>query len=336
MALLAVAALYHFGRLEHLETLQSRLHELLTQHYLRGTLLIAEEGINGTIAGERPLLEQCLTEIRSVTGFTDLEVKWSHATRQPFGRTKVRIRPEIVTLGASRSSPHDGVGTYVEAGDWDALIADPTVLLIDARNDYEVRIGSFPRALNPKTQSFRELPDFLERTVGNHPEQRVAMFCTGGIRCEKASAYLKQRGFSEVFHLKGGILKYLEHIPAETSSFRGDCFVFDERVAVGNGLVERDVVLCAGCGQPLTVGNRAHPAYIEGECCEFCALRRAQELKSQKPTVTRFIAITLRAFRRPQASHTLCVPGARVCQQTRRMPGRRHQKRRHLCSRRPR
>lgn len=229
-----VAALYHFTRFADPAALQGPLLALCEAQGVRGTLLLAEEGINGTIAGPAEGVDAVLAHIRVLPGCAALEVKFSAADTMPFHRTKVRLKREIVTMGEPLVDPTDP-GTYVDPADWNALIADPGTVLIDTRNDYEVAVGTFDGAVDPETRSFREFPGWFrahrdELLAGT---KRVAMFCTGGIRCEKATAFLKAEGVPDVFHLKGGILKYLEEVPAEQSAWRGECFVFDERVAVG-------------------------------------------------------------------------------------------------------
>jgi len=245
---IVVAALYKFTPLDDLEAIQNLLLAAARCASVRGTLLIAPEGINGTVAGSRAGIDALLTAIRALPGCADLKHKESHADSPPFGRMKVRIKREIVTMGVPDLDPSANAGAYIEPADWNALISDPDVVLIDARNDYEYDIGSFAGAINPETASFGELPDWLRRNLKANPETKVAMFCTGGIRCEKSTAYLKSLGFREVYHLKGGILKYLEEIPTAESLWQGACFVFDERVSVGHGLAIGPHRLCRTCG----------------------------------------------------------------------------------------
>jgi UPF0176 protein len=271
MSNVTVAAVYQFARLDDLVTLQPLLRALLVQHQLLGTLLIAHEGINGTIAGARADLDRGLEAIRHAAALGPLDVKWSTAARQPFRRAKVRIKQEIVSMGVADIDPLAAVGTYVEPHEWNALIADPNVVLVDARNHYEVRIGTFPTASDPKTNSFRELPAYLDQVRADYPNRKIAMFCTGGIRCEKASAYLRANGHDDVYHLRGGILRYLEQVPAAESAFIGSCFVFDERVAVDTGLALTDVTMCEPCGAPLTAEDRASYTEQLGKHCIYCA-----------------------------------------------------------------
>ncbi|MCX5493229.1 rhodanese-related sulfurtransferase [Kaistia dalseonensis] len=238
-----VAALYQFVSLPDHQALQAPLLELCSGLGIKGTLLIAEEGINGTIAGTAEAIDGFLAALGSdpIYGgrFGAMEIKFSGAVTMPFKRLKVKLRDEIVTLGKPQVDPTRRVGTYVEPEDWNALISDPDVLLIDTRNRFEVEMGSFAGAVDPETRKFSQFPEFVSRTLDPGKHKRVAMFCTGGIRCEKASSYLLAEGFEEVFHLKGGILKYLETVPEEESLWRGECFVFDERIALGHGLVQR-------------------------------------------------------------------------------------------------
>jgi UPF0176 protein len=234
--MLSVAALYHFAPVPDPIALQEPLLALCNAHDLKGTLLIAGEGINGTIAGEQAGLDHVIAHIRSWTGFVGMEVKFSSATSMPFGKMKVRLKREIVTMGVEGINPRSDAGAYVEAADWNELINDPDTIVIDTRNDFEVQHGTFPGAINPETGSFRQFPAWFDAQSEQYQGKKIAMFCTGGIRCEKATAYVKAQGFANVYHLKGGILKYLEEVPAADSVWQGDCFVFDEREALGLGL----------------------------------------------------------------------------------------------------
>ncbi len=239
MSAFVVAALYKFVDLPDYADLRAPLRAIMDAHKVKGTLLLAREGVNGTIAGSRDGIDAVLAHLRSDPRLADLEHKESYCDAQPFLRAKVRLKKEIVTLGVPGVDPNARVGTYIDPKDWNALIADPDVILIDTRNDYEVAIGTFEGAIDPKTASFGEFPEYVRANLDPRTHKKVAMFCTGGIRCEKASSFMLQEGFEEVFHLKGGILKYLEEIPAEQSRWRGECFVFDERVALGHGLAQR-------------------------------------------------------------------------------------------------
>jgi UPF0176 protein len=234
--MLSVAALYHFAPIADPTALREPLLALCNAQGLKGTLLIAGEGINGTIAGPRDALDTVMAHIRDWPGFAGIEIKYSNAQTMPFGKMKVRLKREIVSMGVEGIDPRSTVGTYVEAADWNALIADPDTIVIDTRNDFEVQHGTFPGAINPETVSFREFPGWFDAQANEFRGKKIAMFCTGGIRCEKATAFAKARGFDDVYHLKGGILKYLEDVPAADSIWQGDCFVFDEREALGLGL----------------------------------------------------------------------------------------------------
>ncbi|UJW84551.1 oxygen-dependent tRNA uridine(34) hydroxylase TrhO [Devosia sp. SL43] len=270
-----VMAIYKFADLPDAEAIQPVLAELCCGRGIKGTLILAPEGINGTVAGTEAAIDELADWLFAgpVMGgrLAGAEVKYSTSEDMPFLRMKVRLKPEIVTLRAPEANPAKTVGTYVEAQDWNALIERNDVVLVDTRNDYEVGLGTFQRALDPSTQSFTEFKDYVETHLDPRRDKKVAMFCTGGIRCEKASSYLLSKGFEEVFHLRGGILKYLEVVPQEQSRFAGECFVFDERVSVGHGLVEGDATLCRACRHPLTSVDRADPAYVEGVSCPHCA-----------------------------------------------------------------
>ena len=278
--MIRVAALYRFARFDDPETLRTRLAALCATEGIKGTLLLAHEGINGTIAGAPDAIERAVAELRALPGCAALDVKWSHAATMPFLRMKVRVKREIVTMGVPDLDPLDA-GDYVAPADWNALIAQPGTLLIDTRNDYEVRIGSFAGAVDPATTSFRDFPAWVEE----HREEiagaaRVAMFCTGGIRCEKATALLKAEGVAEVHHLKGGILAYLEQVPAADSRWEGECFVFDERVAVGHGLTEGSHSLCRACRMPVSPADRASPLFREGIACPACHATRDDDQRA--------------------------------------------------------
>ena len=236
MSAIAVSAFYKFVRLPEFAALRGPLLSAARERGIRGTILLAAEGINGTVAGEPEALMGMMTFLRGLPEFSDLESKESHAEEMPFKRMKVRLKKEIVTMGVPGVDPAHVVGTYVSPEDWNTLITHPDVLVIDTRNSFEFQAGTFANAIDPGTKSFGEFPAFVERELAANPARKLAMFCTGGIRCEKATSYLKAKGFENVFHLKGGILKYLETIPAEQSLWRGSCFVFDEREGLGHGL----------------------------------------------------------------------------------------------------
>ena len=267
---IVVAALYKFVTLSDFEALREPLLETLKTHHLKGTLLLAEEGINGTVAGSREGIDGLLSWLKTDPRFAGIEHKESYCDELPFYRTKVKLKKEIVTLGVPAADPSRQVGHYVEPQDWNALIADPEVLVIDTRNDYEVAIGSFEGAVNPRTTSFREFPNHVRAHYDPTLHKKVAMFCTGGIRCEKASSYMLGEGFDEVYHLKGGILSYLEQVPEEQSLWRGDCFVFDNRVTVRHDLSEGDFDQCHACRRPISVEDRESPHYTPGVSCPHC------------------------------------------------------------------
>ncbi len=252
---IVVAALYKFTALDRLDDIRATLFDACACAGVKGTLLLAPEGINGTIAGNRAGIDAALAAVRRLPGCADIEHKESWAFEPPFGKLKVRLKTEIVRMGVAEIDPNETVGTYVEPEAWNALIAAPDVITIDTRNAYEVGIGTFEGAVDPQTEAFREFPDWVERNLDPAKHRRVAMFCTGGIRCEKATALLKQKGFGEVYHLKGGILNYLERIPEAQSLWRGDCFVFDDRVSVRHGLEVGDYTFCPVCDLPVLRGT---------------------------------------------------------------------------------
>jgi UPF0176 protein len=265
-----VAALYKFVFLPDYQVLRQALLETMQANAVKGTLLLAEEGINGTVSGSREGVDALLAWLRADPRLADLDHKESYCDQQPFYRTKVKLKKEIVTLGVPGVDPNQQVGRYVEAKDWNALISDPEVLLIDTRNGYEVAIGTFEGAIDPKTQSFREFPHYIREHFDPRKHKKVAMFCTGGIRCEKASSYMLSAGFEEVYHLKGGILKYLEEVPREHSKWQGDCFVFDNRVAVGHDLSKGDYDQCHACRNPISIEDRQSVHYSPGVSCPQC------------------------------------------------------------------
>ncbi|WP_207912452.1 rhodanese-related sulfurtransferase [Parafrankia sp. BMG5.11] len=279
-----VAALYCFARLDASSALREELETLCRAQGVKGTLLLASEGINGTIAGPMEGVDHVLGRIRSWPGFAEMEVKFSAASIMPFHRLKVRLKAEIVTMGQPGIDPVRGAGTYVAPGDWNDLIDDPDTIVIDTRNAYEVAVGSFAGAVDPGTSSFREFPEWFRnerhRLLGSGKRPRVAMFCTGGIRCEKASAFLKREGVDEVFHLKGGVLAYLEHVPATDSRWHGECFVFDQRVAVGHGLAPGTHSLCFACRRPVAPEDLASPLYEAGASCPACHDERDEQQRA--------------------------------------------------------
>lgn len=265
-----VAALYRFAKFPDFESFREPLHEQMLANGVRGTLLLAAEGINGTIAGSRGGIEAVLDWLGQDERFSELEAKESYVDEIPFYRTKVKLKKEIVTMGVEDIDPNHIVGTYVEAEDWNDLISDPEVLLLDTRNKYEVEIGTFDSAVNPETDSFREFPEYVEKNLDPSKHKKVAMFCTGGIRCEKSTAYLKQHGFDEVYHLKGGILKYLEKVPESESKWQGECFVFDNRVTVNHQLEKGNYDQCHACRMPITDDDKQREEYQKGVSCHYC------------------------------------------------------------------
>ena len=275
-----VVAFYQFAPFLDFAEKQTPLLDLFHAHGIKGTVLIAAEGINGTIAGTPENIDAVVLGISAITGLNDLEPKYSGANAMPFRRTKVRLKKEIVTIGNVSADPLTKVGKYVEPEDWNALIADPDVILIDTRNSYEFGVGTFKNAIDPNTESFGEFPVYVREKLKAKPDAKIAMFCTGGIRCEKASSFMMHEGFENVFHLKGGILKYLEKIPPDKSMWEGSCFVFDERVAVGHGLVQSEYTLCHGCMNPVSPMERRSPKYEEGVSCPHCADRLTDQQKA--------------------------------------------------------
>ncbi len=275
-----VAALYRFAPVADTAALRDRL-EALCGETVRGTLLVAREGVNGTIAGPPSAIDRVINGLIALPGFAETDVKYSTAEQMPFHRLKVRIKAEIVTLGQPDLQPALNAGTYVAPQDWNALISDPDVVVIDTRNDYEGEIGEFAGAVQPNTRSFRDFPDWFRtegRALLEGPRPpKVAMYCTGGIRCEKSTAFLKAEGIDEVYHLQGGILRYLETIPEAESLWKGECFVFDERVAVGHGLAVGEHSLCRGCRMPVSPEGRSSPNHVEGVCCDRCHDSRTED-----------------------------------------------------------
>jgi UPF0176 protein len=265
-----VAALYRFARLDSFQELRAPLAAFCCGRGIKGTLLLAREGINGTVAGSAGAMAELIAYIEGIDGLAGLEIKYSSSAEMPFHRMKVRLKREIVTMGVEDIDPTENAGTYVRPADWNALISDPGTIVIDTRNAYEVSIGTFKGAVDPATASFREFPAWVEAHRAELEGRKVAMFCTGGIRCEKATAYVKSLGLEDVFHLKGGILKYLEEIPPEQSLWQGECFVFDERVSVSHGLAEGGAQLCRACRYPLTESDRKSPQFTPGISCPHC------------------------------------------------------------------
>lgn len=279
---LTVASFYKFVRLENYAEKREPILAFCRSRGMKGTILLAEEGINGTIAGSTEAIHSVLAFLKSDPRLADLEHKASLTDKFPFERLKVKLKKEIVTLGKPEADPNQQVGIYVSPQEWNQIISDPEVVLIDTRNDYEVSIGTFHKAINPKTKSFREFPDYVQQHLDPAKHKKVAMFCTGGIRCEKASSYMKSQGFQEVYHLKGGILKYLEEVPAAESLWQGECFVFDERIAVQHALEPGSYEMCRSCGHPISETDKASSDYEEGISCPYCLDTLTPEKRSRQ------------------------------------------------------
>ena len=268
--MLTICALYKFTRLDDFEEIQGPLKIFLESLNIRGTLLLAKEGVNGTISGDNDSIMKSLDYLQKDERLVGLEYKFSYSEKPPFKRLKVKLKKEIVTLGVSNIDPIFSSGTYVKPADWNELINDPDVVLIDTRNNYEFEIGSFKGSINPNTETFREFPAYTKNNLEKYRDKKIAMFCTGGIRCEKSTAYLKSKGFENVFHLQGGILKYLEEIKEDESLWEGECFVFDDRVAVKHNLELGKYDQCYACRFPITDEDKEHPHYEKGASCPRC------------------------------------------------------------------
>ncbi len=281
MSNIVVSALYHFAVLEDFESLREPLQKFMQAHDIKGTLLIAREGINGTVAGSQEGIDALHAYIRADDRLKNVVTKESYHDEMPFHRTKVKLKKEIVTMGVEGIDPNHIVGSYVKPQDWNALISDPDVVLVDTRNDYEVGIGTFKNAIDPKTATFREFPAYVEKHLGDAKDKKVAMFCTGGIRCEKSTAYLKEQGFGEVYHLEGGILKYLEEVPEEESLWEGECFVFDSRVAVKHNLEKGIYDQCFACRMPITEEDKHSAHYLKGISCHHCHESLSEEQRKR-------------------------------------------------------
>ena len=278
---IVVCALYKFAVLDDIQSLRHPLVNLMQNQGVRGTLLLAHEGINGTIAGSREGVDAVKAWLNADARFEGIDYKESFVDIQPFKRTKVKLKKEIVTMGVDGIDPKRIAGTYVDPKQWNDLISDPEVLLVDTRNQYEVEIGTFANAKNPATDTFREFPDYVKQNLDPSRHKKVAMFCTGGIRCEKSTAYLKEQGFEEVYHLKGGILKYLEEVPEQESLWRGECFVFDDRVTVNQRLERGEYDQCHACRRPITEADKQRPEYEQGVSCHQCIDSLTEEQKAR-------------------------------------------------------
>jgi UPF0176 protein len=276
-----VAALYKFANLPDYRERQPELLDFCVRQGLYGTLLLAEEGINGTVAGTRTGIDELIAFLRRDQRFADIEHKESYADEMPFTRMKVKLKKEIVTLGVAGINPNERVGTYVAPEDWNVLISDPDVILIDTRNGYEVDIGTFRCAIDPQTTTFREFPAYISKNFNPAKHKKVAMFCTGGIRCEKASSLMVAQGFEQVYHLQGGILKYLEKIPPAESLWQGECFVFDQRISVGHGLKVGDFDQCHGCRHPVSPEDKVSIQYVDGVYCPHCYATQTEEKRAR-------------------------------------------------------
>ena len=260
--------------LEDFAAMKPPLLKLMLAHNVRGTVLLAAEGINGTISAKQAELDKVISWLQNQPGLQDLSLKWSTSERAPFKRSKVKLKKEIVTMGVEGIDPNETVGTYLQPRQWNQLLDDPDILLVDTRNGYEVEVGTFENAINPQTESFRDFPRFAEEQLSGNKNAKIAMFCTGGIRCEKSTALLKGMGFNQVYHLQGGILKYLEEIPQAESKWQGECFVFDDRVTVDHQLNPGSYDQCHACRLPITDDDKQHPKYKKGISCPRCFDRK--------------------------------------------------------------
>jgi len=281
MSQTVICALYKFTALDNYRDLRAPLLQVMQEHHVRGTLLLAGEGINGTVAASRAGIDALLAWLRSDPRLADIDCKESFADGLPFKRAKVKLKKEIVTMGVPGIDPQRVVGTYVSPREWNRLISDPDVMLVDTRNDYEVGVGTFRDAINPATGSFREFPRFVKENLDPKKHKKIAMFCTGGIRCEKSTAYLKEQGFEEVYHLKGGILKYLEEVPHEEMLWEGECFVFDDRVTVNKQLEPGSYDQCNACRLPITAVDKTSELYQPGVSCPSCHDKSSAEQKAR-------------------------------------------------------
>lgn len=281
MSQVVVSALYHFVTLENYFDLRQPLLNIMLDNEVRGTLLLAKEGINGTVAGSREGIDNLLAWIRSDKRLVDVRTKESYDDKMPFYRTRVKLKKEIVTMGIEGIDPNHVVGTYVKPDEWNELISNPDVLLVDTRNDYEVAIGTFKDAINPDTETFRQFPAYVEKNLDPKKHKKVAMFCTGGIRCEKSTAYLKEQGFEEVYHLQGGILKYLETVPEKDSLWQGECFVFDNRVSVDHNLEKGTYDQCHACRLPITEQDKQNEQYEKGVSCPYCFDKKTEQQRKR-------------------------------------------------------
>ena len=279
-----VAALYKFSSISKPKELQDEIRSQLKELSIYGTILVGEEGLNGTIAGTHKKINEAVKYIKSIQGFSNLDIKFSQSQENPFVRLKIKLKKEIVTIGDESINPNHKVGDYIDPQDWNELISDKNTILIDTRNNYECSIGTFKNAINPNTVKFREFPEWIENQNFSDDEKdkkNFAMFCTGGIRCEKASSFMKERGFKNVNHLKGGILNYFEKIDASISLWEGECFVFDDRVSVKHDLSVGTYDMCHGCRMPITEKDKKNNKYIRGVACPACFDNTSEEQKNR-------------------------------------------------------
>ena len=278
-----VASLYKFVEIDDLSPLQDDLYAICNENNIMGTILLADEGINGTISGNANKLKDTIKILMKDKRFSNIEIKYSLTDKQPFNRMKVRLKKEIVTIGLPNINPNKKVGTYVKPEDWNDIISNPDVIVIDTRNIYETKIGSFKNALDPKTSSFREFPNWVKKFKNSKENinKKIAMFCTGGIRCEKASSLMKEEGFEDVYHLQGGILKYLEKVDKKNSLWDGECFVFDQRVCLTDELEIGSYEMCFACRMPITEKEMQNEKYIEGISCIYCYDKTTEEKKER-------------------------------------------------------
>lgn len=273
---IVVSALYHFVSLDDYQALRKPLYDFMIENEVKGTILLAREGINGTVAGTRSAIEKLHDWLRNDERLSELRTKESFDDSMPFYRTRVKLKKEIVTMGVPGIDPNHIVGTYVKPEDWNALISDPDVTLIDTRNNYEYAIGSFKDAINPETETFRQFPDYVKENLNPNKHKKVAMFCTGGIRCEKSTAFLKEQGYEEVYHLQGGILKYLETVSEDETLWQGECFVFDNRVSVDHRLQKGSYDQCHACRLPITEEDKQSEKYMQGVSCPSCHDKKSE------------------------------------------------------------
>ena len=282
---ICIISFYKFVTILDLEELKIQIENICSIFDTKGTILIAPEGINGTIEGSKNNIKKFLETLKNNKKFSDIIPKYSYSSKDSFNRMKVRLKKEIVTIGNTEVNPNKYIGKYIEPNDWNELISDPNTILIDTRNEYEVAIGTFKGAINPKTKSFRDLPNWIKNNLENedndYKDKKIAMFCTGGIRCEKSTSYLVQKGFTNVSHLKGGILKYLENIPKKKSLWDGECFVFDQRVSVAEELKPGSYLMCHGCRMPLKPEDTKLKSYIHGVSCKYCHNKKSAESKKR-------------------------------------------------------